>query len=248
MIDAILHSNRTDGSEFTLQDNVVLAIVHDGSARFLDMNGEFFALPAPGGLLVHALVESGQSAVNNLAVQLSIGPEEIALLAGDLERNGLIHRAGASSRTEPRKRIREAPLTMLVRMLHPFRWSIAGVWALLAAAYLSFHALGYARTVAIWQREFPIEPNRRQPAGDGLVSAIDGLVRSAAARHLLRVECKERSICCWALLRAAGIDATLVVGVNLFPLEGHCWCEARGHILSDYGDRCTMFTPVMRYA
>jgi hypothetical protein len=59
--------------------------------------------------------------------------------------------------------------------------------------------------------------------------------------------CKERALCCWALARAAGLAATLVVGLQLFPLAGHCWCEVGSWTLSDDRARCDLYTPVIRY-
>jgi Transglutaminase-like superfamily len=77
---------------------------------------------------------------------------------------------------------------------------------------------------------------------------IDTAVRQAAARHILKVECKERALCCWVLARRAGVPAQLVVGICLFPLEGHCWCECGEWIFSDDRDRCASYHPVITYA
>jgi len=49
------------------------------------------------------------------------------------------------------------------------------------------------------------------------------------------------------LLRSAGVPAKLVVGLDLYPLAGHCWCEVGQHAFSDFPDRCESFTPVIRY-
>ena len=92
--------------------------------------------------------------------------------------------------------------------------------------------------------------HRRRHVGawEPTVQTIDAAVRGAASRHAFSVECKERSLSCWSLARAAGLPATVVLGINLFPVAGHCWCESGPWTLSDYEDRCQNFTPVVRYA
>ena len=78
-------------------------------------------------------------------------------------------------------------------------------------------------------------------------SGIDKAVRAVAAHHPLHVECKERALSCWWLLHSADFSAQLVVGVDLFPLASHCWCEMGSFVLSDSQERCQRFTSVISY-
>ena len=93
--------------------------------------------------------------------------------------------------------------------------------------------------------EWLVGPARRIESG---VRALDDALRQTAAGHLLVMACKERALSCWALLRWAGAPAALVVGLDLFPLTGHCWCEVGSRIVTDFEDRCASYMPVARYS
>jgi hypothetical protein len=121
-------------------------------------------------------------------------------------------------------------------------------WGLLALAYLSIAAFGWSATVRTWQQHYAQAPLRGYTAAqDGQAARLDAVVRTAAAEHLLNIDCKERALVCWALLRAEGIPVEIVIGVALFPFSSHCWCELAGTMLSDFTDRCQRFTAVQRY-
>ena len=116
----------------------------------------------------------------------------------------------------------------------------------LTLARLSFGLFGWTATVSSWKRRLPAA--EAPPVGaDALASSIDEAVRSAAAWHVMGVDCKERALSCWAMARAAGLPATVVVGVELYPLSGHCWCEIGSSIVGDDPQRCRRYAPVFRY-
>jgi hypothetical protein len=77
--------------------------------------------------------------------------------------------------------------------------------------------------------------------------SVDEAVRSTVARHLLKVQCKERSLCAWTLLAWAGVPASLVVGVDFYPFVGHCWCTCGEQIVGDDFDFCARYHPVAIY-
>ena len=56
-----------------------------------------------------------------------------------------------------------------------------------------------------------------------------------------------RALCSWSLARAAGLHAALVVGIDLFPIAAHCWCEVGTQTLGDEREHCNSFTPVARW-
>jgi hypothetical protein len=119
---------------------------------------------------------------------------------------------------------------------------------LLGLARLSFAAFGWTPTVAVWRNAHAHFPVRQVGESDPeIIGALDQAVSAAAASHLVAVACKERALCSWALARAAGLHAAIVVGVELFPIVGHCWCEAGAHTLGDDRERCDGFTPVARW-
>jgi hypothetical protein len=115
-------------------------------------------------------------------------------------------------------------------------------------ARLSFALFGWAATVAAWQEAHAQFPSRQAGARDaGMIQALDTTVRAAVAFHPVAVACKERALCAWSLARAAGLHASLIVGIELFPMAGHCWCEVAALALGDDQDRCDQFTPVARW-
>jgi hypothetical protein len=72
-------------------------------------------------------------------------------------------------------------------------------------------------------------------------------VRECASRHPAGIECQERAIVCWRLLRELGLPARLIVGIDLYPFLGHCWCECEAQVVSDDAQRCYRFVPVIVY-
>jgi hypothetical protein len=127
--------------------------------------------------------------------------------------------------------------------------STAQAHALLALAFLAARIFGWAATLAAWRHalgRIPICPD--MPGGTADASAAAEIVRRTAARHPLNVECKERSLACWSLLRLRGRAANVVVGVDFYPFSSHCWCEYDGAILADFADRCARYVPVVVYA
>jgi hypothetical protein len=119
---------------------------------------------------------------------------------------------------------------------------------MLALATISIHLFEWPGTIAAWRYCLQKKASTRV-TGKLKRSAqeLDEIVRTAAARHPLRVECKERALSCWWLLSSAGIPAKLVLGVQLFPLRCHCWCETGKLVLTDDRDQCEQFTPVLSY-
>jgi hypothetical protein len=250
---------RPDSPAYLLAPDVFLVLVADGSARLLDLAGDCFALPPVGARMLRDTLERGTgAAVADVAAEFGV---ELAQVQRDfdhflngLQRRRLLRRA----RTPPRRSRSLLPSLILMpvlRWLHrPSRPAPRRVWGLLALARVSFRLFGWARTIAAWQRYHGQPPGPDMPANgaaldaEQAIGAIDEAVRRTAAHHPLAVTCKERALCCWSLLRALGLPATLVVGLNLFPLEGHCWCEAGTRVLTDYPDRCAHFTPVVKYS
>jgi hypothetical protein len=119
---------------------------------------------------------------------------------------------------------------------------------LLGLARLSFAAFGWTPTVAVWRKTHAHLPVRQAGDGDAeTIRALEETVRAAAAGLPVAVACKERALCSWSLARVAGLHASIVVGVELFPIAGHCWCEVGAHTLSDDREHCDRFTPVARW-
>jgi hypothetical protein len=240
-----------------LPEDVVLAVVEDGTSRLLDLGGRFYGLSSVGSTkLTQTLRYGSEEAARRIATEYGVPFErvksDIDQFLETLERSRLVERLGAGEDLGDRIRglmfsglLWPARLVKLAASPLP---ESARIWLLLTFAWLSLRLCGWASSVATLATLFPRLARPADPEKQACaVDRIDRLVRSAAAKHPLPVECKERSICCWVLLRVGGWPSDLVVGVDLFPFLGHCWCESGDRTISDDPHRCERFVPVLRY-
>jgi Transglutaminase-like superfamily len=241
----------TDGLAYALSPDAAVLLMDDGSARILDMADRFYAVPPIGALmLVQTLQHGREAAARHVAraygVAVARVTDDLNRLLAPLEQAGVILPSGC------RRRQRRGPLAGLAARLVQvaLRRSPLGVRApaLLTLATLSLRLFGWSATLAAWRQQFPLRPGVVAPhTADETARAIDEAVCSAAAANPLGVACKERGLCCWALARSAGLPAELVIGVERFPLVGHCWCEVGPRILSDHPENVACYLPVLRY-
>lgn len=262
LITSVLSSSEQacpDGQGYRLPPDVLLVSVQDGSARLLDLGGNFYALTASAArMLDEVLKEGGESSPQKLAEEFGVDAGQIradmdSFLAG-LQRQGLLIAPGSRWRKKGRGRAALArftiPFIYFVNQV-PGLSSRARAWALLAIAYASNRLFGWSNTVGIWSRcgldRSAGLDSRLADAGE-LISGIGSTVARAIARHPLNLDCKERALCCWALTRFAGLPGRLVLGIDLFPITIHCWCESDSRIVGDrYEGNCDRYTPVRVY-
>jgi hypothetical protein len=244
--------------DYALPSDVIFVIGPDDTGRLFDLDGNFYALTTTGAQMLQETLEHGiTSTVQKIASQSSQYRMDAQRVQTDL--NGLLRELegqgllwGPSSQLRLRKPANAFPFLLSAPALHlahgGFRSLKTRAWVLLTLARLSLRFFGWNRTVATWLRYRPdVQERRALSVQEETVRTIEETVRAAAASYLLGVTCKERSLCCWALLRAAGVPAGLVLGINLFPLASHCWCAVGSAIVTDFPDRCEHFTPVLRY-
>lgn len=111
-----------------------------------------------------------------------------------------------------------------------------------------FALFGWTRTVAVWHDAYARGLARQAGEREAeTVEALDRAARAADANHAVSVACKKRALCAWSLAWAAGLHATIVVGVYPFPIARYCWCEVGAQTLGVDRDRCDRFTPVTRW-
>lgn len=242
-------------AEYVLPPDVIFVTVEDGSVRLLDMAGGFHAVPTVGTrMLRETLTNGADAAATRIAKDYDVARQQVqndlAVFLRDLEKQGLL-------RSQRNRQPRRSGSFGLARLL--LRPSLHGAHrllrspetkarTLLALARLSFALFGWTRTVAVWQEAHARFPARQ--AGEreaGTIPALDKAVRAAVASHPVSVACKELALCSWSLARAAGLHAALVVGMDLYPIAGHCWCEVATQPLGDDRERCDRFTPVARW-
>ncbi|WP_165234922.1 lasso peptide biosynthesis B2 protein [Aquisphaera insulae] len=235
--------------ELQLGPEVRLLPVGDGSARLIDLGGRFYSLSATAAEMLTGTLDGGPGEVaeriaRRHEVDVRLVRADLDEFLGELRRARLIVPAGRPARHLP---LAARGLLPALRLIHGGLLPMGTrVVLLLILARVGFRTLGWVRTVAAF-RHFH-RRHAAMPATESRGRAIDAAVRAAAASLPLAVECKERALACWSLARASRLDASLVVGINTHPLEGHCWCEAGGLILSDHADRCREFTPIATWA
>lgn len=242
--------------EYCLSPDILLVEAPDGTARLLDLRGTFYAVTAVGALMLRETLACGvDAAAARVCEHFSADPEEVRAdlrtFLDNLARMGLVRRArrphAQAGRPGPPALTRV--LGSLVLGVHRGARTLeTRAWVLLALARLSLRFLGWARTVAVW-RQVPSRAARPMASNEWGAAAhkVGEAVSRIAASHALAVGCKERSLCCWSLLRAAGVPAVLTVGVVLFPFEGHCWCHVGHWVVGDDPDECKRFTIVTEY-
>lgn len=242
-------------NNYLLSPNVLLLLLQDGSARLLDLGGNFYALSQIGAQMLNETLTVGTATAavriaTEYHAELSQVQNDLHAFLHKLEEDRLISHIQRSQRALLSKEILPSLALMpLLRCISIWPASLERrTWALLALASLSIRLFGWPRTITIWRRYWQKPASSEATIGlEQSVREIDKIVRTAAAHHPFYVECKERALCCWWIMHSVGFSAKLVLGVNLFPLECHCWCEMGQFVLSDDQDWCETFIPVLSY-
>jgi Transglutaminase-like superfamily/Coenzyme PQQ synthesis protein D (PqqD) len=242
----------SDG-RYLLSPNVVLMPLEDGTAQLVDLDGSYFGLSETAAQMLKAALDTGeQEAVQRIAAEYNADYDrlhaDLTALLGTLRAKALIRR---SDDHLPAVRLRTMvalaisyPVLKIVARVRSQRLKAL---ALLAAARLCFALAGWARTVETWQKclKRPHGPAANSER-ERLIDIIDRAIRRSAS-NLPSISCKERALCCWLMLRSAGVPARLVMGVRVHPFSGHCWCEVDERILTDSPEHCKAYIPVICY-
>jgi hypothetical protein len=246
----------TDASQRTVQmrdgirlgPDAALVLDPNGSSAVLDMNGEFYGISAIGALMLKGALACGRRMTAQiLAKRFGVEPSRIAAdldrLIDDLHKRGVVEGRSASKAIgqDAGARFAAALLAGVFRITRRNRPRAA---ASLALSRLSFALFGWKATIGAWRVRFPESEGVVEPAK---AREIDNVVRRVSARNWIGADCKERALSCFSLARAAGLPASLHIGIALYPLGGHCWCKIGDHLVSDDAERCDKFLPVFRY-
>ncbi len=238
-------------------------MVEDGSARIVDLDGAVAALDATATTMMEAALRFGEAgAVAELAGAFGVEPQRITTdlhaVLGDLVARGALSSDASglprhASRT--RRLVAWALSALAVRWVGADRARGIQPRYALTAAYLSQRLAGWSCTLAAWSAlGRPGWGNARRPAGNssdgtGDLDAIAVAVTRAVARHPFPLDCKERALAAFALARAVGFPARIVLGISLFPLALHAWCESGGQVVADQLDGCCdRYTPLRVYS
>ncbi len=242
-------NTRNSGPDFQLKADTALVILEDGSGRLLDLDGRFYGLSATAATMLQGTLEHGiVHAAARMAVRFRHDRQDLEMdmreFLNGLARAQLVVRDGGPGHLPVAQCSR--PLLVLVWALHRLvpRGRIQ-CWLMLACAYVAIRLINWPRTLATWKMAHRSLDGAATQQGQ--TATIPGCVAEVTAGHLLPVECKERSLTCWSLLRTSGVPARLVVGVDFFPFASHCWCEVDGQVVGDFADRCQKYRPVFSY-
>ncbi len=241
---------------YGLADDVMLIVLQDDTGRLIDWSGGVLALSRSATSMLELMLRRGRElACKTIVARYGVAPgrvlDDMESLFHDLARRRFLVRSG---RAYPGRAMRRfmtwtiAPLVFLTSRL-PSRWLATKAWLLSALAFAATRLFGWRDTVRMW------EVSTRRPVRQGEwlddinLVAIEGVVVRTMASHVLPVDCKERALCAWALARADGVPAAIVVGVDLFPFGFHSWCEVGTRILADrWEGRCDRYTRLLVYS
>jgi Transglutaminase-like superfamily/Coenzyme PQQ synthesis protein D (PqqD) len=244
---------RATSRRYVLSPDVIMIPLEDGTARLLDLDGSFFSLSQTAAQMLKGMLEQSElDTSQQIAAEYNADVDQVRAdltgLLATLRAKGLVRR---SDDPLPVTRLRTA---IAVTVCYPGLWILGLVHhrrlktlALLALARLSFELVGWARTVDAWRKYLRTHhvlatgPQRQR-----LIDTIGSEIRRSPS-GVASIACKERALCCWFMLGSAGIPARLVMGVQLSPFAGHCWCEVDGRILTDSPESCKAYSPVICY-
>lgn len=241
-------SSHSDGEQvWELKSGVLPIAIDGGGLRLIDLDGHALALSPSGSWLLDRVLqlpvrEAVQSAAHEFQVAEATIAADIDQLLQKLQYHGLVQARGAV--LPATSKWIESVLSRLLRVIASLPLPLTyRTWLLLAIAAIAIRWLRWSPTVAAFRRAASPSPEATKLSA----SVIDAAVRSAAALHPLRLQCKERGLVCWMLAGRAGLGATLVVGFRNYPFEGHCWCLIEGSVASDFADRCAAYSPAATY-
>ena len=239
---------------YSLSPSVILVSTEDGTSRLLDMDRNFYAVSASGTQMLHAILTDGRTAAakriaDTYGIDLSRSIADLDSFVSELQKRQLI-RASSGEPTRPARKIfGTVVIGLSLRLIHRWFRSWPGkARAVLLWARVAVHTVGWTQTVNALSQCHRGVPGIEAGAPEEIVRTVTDALAHALATRFLRMNCKERGICCWGLLRSAGVPATLTVGVSLVPLSAHCWCEFENRILGDNPEFCKQYLRVAHYA
>lgn len=243
-------AGRQDGP--CLASDVALIVTDNGDGCIVDLDGSFYAVSVVAAALIRDTLTHGrEAAVANGAARYGVDSTRIGRdlddLLDDLGRRGLLLRQSERRHRVEAREIMAGALAGLAHCLLRLPGTLRSrAWIALSFARLSFLVSGWNATAKAWRKRSVGPGTASKSQGGEHARAIDSAIRSAAARHLMNIDCKERALAGFALARRVGLPADLVVGVGFYPLAGHSWCEAGDTVIGDDASNCRRFAPAFR--
>lgn len=80
-----------------------------------------------------------------------------------------------------------------------------------------------------------IKPSQtREPVPAAAIAPVVDAMETASAFYPKKPPCLQRSAVVTRMLRRRGVEAEMVIGCHLPPLQAHAWVEVGGKVVSDY--------------
>lgn len=109
---------------------------------------------------------------------------------------------------------------------------LAAVWAFCALVVVdAVTRVGGFHRLREWVSQ---TPRRGHNENLQTVVKVCSAVDRAAAYYFKKAWCLQRSATTTILLRWAGVDAEMVIGVEKIPFYAHAWVEVRGRVVNDH--------------
>jgi len=202
------------------------AAVHDGDLVLLDERaGSYACLPGAGEVV-------------RLTGDASILEVADPALRQDLLQLGVLTSESAAS---PRARVRPAGADLFDQLAPPARAvaaaRMAGAWLAVRGAY---RRAAFDDLVA-WGRGAAL--GGCGPAAEIAAASLE--FRGLLAWTPRLGPCLYRSMLLLGYLRARGLSASWVFGVQTWPFEAHCWLQAGEVVLDDHLEHVCGFTPIL---
>jgi hypothetical protein len=205
-------------------------------------NGRFYTLNETGSAIWRRVGEGQtvQAVINGVAASFG-GSEGVAHrvrdFVTDLVRQGVLS-IGPKPPALSVSRIASEEAAQSACHHDALPTAVALVYLTLVAAGLRI--VGTERT---WRFAHRNLPQRKSPISQQQAAAVTQAVSRAATLLPWRARCLQQSLATLCLLRKAGIDAHLRLGVQQFPFYAHAWVQVGDMTVNDSPEMLKLYRP-----
>lgn len=227
----------SDDSLWQAADGVLFCDQGGSAALLSTVTQSYFTLNPSGSVIWNrfvggaAIVEVVRDYQAVFDISETQAADDVRAFARELVAGGLLTRA-----TEHRRLLAPAPLSMSRTADKYSAEELPSIWrvaATLLAVTLMLRLAGLPRTL----RWVEAEQTRRTISPRDLPCPLRAKLamktRWAAAWLPLRVACLEQSLTILAILKRAGVDSSLRLGVHPYPFSAHAWVESGGEPVNE---------------
>lgn len=120
---------------------------------------------------------------------------------------------------------------------------------LLILARISYKILGLLPSIRLWRCfHNPIHCELPENEREELIEILSIRIQEQCSKIPFAVDCKERALVGYTVLRAMGLPAELVLAAQYYPFAMHAWSECFGIVVGDNAKRCSYWIPVKKFS